>query len=175
MVATAGSDGSLLLANNQQGFHRTRFGVCFSHLGVTGSNAQGLTYKRVYEMDFSASTGEWRMVDDMLPEVSRCISVVSIRRRSPSDTYRSTSDNLSSLQTMSLEAAGAKKISKHNAAVDPSLAKTAAWAPEVGVHKVAWQNAGGLGMAGLLASGTASGLGRVDIIRGRFRNGEAPE
>ena len=63
------------------------------------------------------------------------------------------------------------KTAKYN---DPSIVKTGEWSPHVGVHCVSWQNGGGIGRAGLLASGTASGQGRVDVIEGRFFKGGDP-
>jgi transcription factor C subunit 6 len=62
-----------------------------------------------------------------------------------------------------------QKEAEHN----PGHIVTAAWSPYVGAHKVCWNNAGGLRNAGWLASGTASGLGRVDWIEGKFV-GDAP-
>ena len=54
------------------------------------------------------------------------------------------------------------------------MAKTASWSPHVGVHRVVWHNAGGIGRAGWVLSGTASGLGRVDMVVGRFVGGRMP-
>lgn len=51
---------------------------------------------------------------------------------------------------------------------NPEYIWSAAWMPEVGVHKVVWNCAGGLKEAGWLASGTASGLVRVDWIEGKL-------
>jgi hypothetical protein len=40
------------------------------------------------------------------------------------------------------------------------------WPPEISITCVRWQNGGGIGRAGLLASGSASGLCRVDFLKG---------
>ncbi len=45
------------------------------------------------------------------------------------------------------------------------------WPVEVGVHRVAWHSGGGLHSAPLLASGTASGLCRIEWMRGRGQDG----
>ncbi len=76
---------------------------------------------------------------------------------------------------MTLENAGNRNLSNNRKAPDdPSIIKTANWSPHVAVHRVAWHNGGGIGRAGMVASGTASGLGRVDIIKGRFVDGKHP-
>ena len=51
---------------------------------------------------------------------------------------------------------------------------TGVWPPEVGVHRVAWNSGNGLGCASLLASGTRSGLCRVDWLRGRWFRDKIP-
>lgn len=40
------------------------------------------------------------------------------------------------------------------------------WPPEISITRINWNNACGIGRAGLLASGTGSGLCRVDYMRG---------
>jgi len=49
-----------------------------------------------------------------------------------------------------------------------------AWAPEVSVQRVAWNNGNGLGNCQLLVSGTASGLCRIDWVSGRWFKGQSP-
>ncbi len=73
---------------------------------------------------------------------------------------------------MTLDAAAHRQLQK--TAADPVTSKTANWAAQVGVHRVTWHNGGGIGRANLLASGTASGLGRVDVVKGRFAGGTDP-
>lgn len=51
---------------------------------------------------------------------------------------------------------------------------TGAWSNEVGVHRVVWNNGGGLGASCLLASSTASGLCRVDVLWGRWLKDKTP-
>ena len=51
---------------------------------------------------------------------------------------------------------------------------TGVWPPEMGVHRVAWNNGNGLGGAPLLASATASGLCRVDWLMGRWIKDKTP-
>ena len=53
----------------------------------------------------------------------------------------------------------------------PAQTNTGAWAPEVSVQRVAWNNGNGLGNCQLLASGTASGLCRIDWLSGRWFKG----
>jgi len=57
---------------------------------------------------------------------------------------------------------------------EPLSISHGAWPPNVGIHRVAWHNGGGLARAPLLASGTASGLCRVDWLVGRFVGDKFP-
>lgn len=66
-----------------------------------------------------------------------------------------------------------------DAAQEKSLFKassvgTGAWPRQVGVHRIVWNNCNGLAAAGLLASGTAAGLCRVDALWGRWIKGKVP-
>ena len=54
------------------------------------------------------------------------------------------------------------------------ITNTGVWPPEVGVQRVAWNNSNGLGGAPLLASATASGLCRVDLLMGRWIRDRTP-
>ncbi|KAJ8468928.1 hypothetical protein ONZ51_g9335 [Trametes cubensis] len=51
---------------------------------------------------------------------------------------------------------------------------TGAWPPEVGIHRVVWNDGNGLGRIPLLASATASGLCRVDWLMGRWVRDQLP-
>ncbi|KAI0647474.1 hypothetical protein C8Q79DRAFT_1068955 [Trametes meyenii] len=51
---------------------------------------------------------------------------------------------------------------------------TGAWPPEVGIHRVVWNDGNGLGRTPLLASATGSGLCRVDWLLGRWMRDQAP-
>ncbi|KAL0946421.1 hypothetical protein HGRIS_012644 [Hohenbuehelia grisea] len=51
---------------------------------------------------------------------------------------------------------------------------TDAWPQEVGIHRVVWNNGNGLSAAGMLASGTASGLCRIDLLAGRWNKDRTP-
>lgn len=42
---------------------------------------------------------------------------------------------------------------------------------EVGVHRVSWNEGSGIARAGMLAAGTASGLGVVYLVEPRWREG----
>ena len=108
-----------------------------------------MIYQRLFEIDYDTFSGEYRILDDFLPE------------------------------EMSLDGAQQKNNNKakgtsHSLEGNPLVAKSGDWSPHVGVHQVCWNNNNGLGKAGWVASGTASGLGRIDIIRGRFTHGKVP-
>ncbi|KAI0831441.1 hypothetical protein BC628DRAFT_1336499 [Trametes gibbosa] len=51
---------------------------------------------------------------------------------------------------------------------------TGAWPPEVGIHRVAWNDGNGLGRTPLLASATGSGLCRVDWLLGLWARDQLP-
>lgn len=51
---------------------------------------------------------------------------------------------------------------------------TGAWPPEVGVHRAVWNGGNGLAGAPWLASATASGLCRVDFLRGKWLYNRVP-
>lgn len=51
---------------------------------------------------------------------------------------------------------------------------TGVWPPEIGVHRVVWNDRNGLGCVPLLASGTGSGLCRVDWLPGRWFRDKVP-
>lgn len=89
---------------------------------------------------------------------------------------------LTMLQIIAPEAVGGRRLGKRAgkaAAGDieaSAVAKTAAWSPHVGIHRVAWHNAGGLSKAGWVASGGAAGLVRVDwVSSGRWHDGVVPD
>lgn len=89
---------------------------------------------------------------------------------------------LTKWQIIAPEAVGARRLGKRagkGAAGDvesSATAKSAAWSPHVGIHRVAWHNAGGLGKAGWVASGGAAGLVRVDwVSSGRWHDGVVPD
>lgn len=75
------------------------------------------------------------------------------------------------------------KLSKAGALASPKLSKkntdrtfaarelTPAFSPRIGVLAVSWCNGTGLGRAGLLATGMACGLARIDVCDGQWKNG----
>nr|XP_019010200.1 uncharacterized protein I206_04668 [Kwoniella pini CBS 10737]OCF48981.1 hypothetical protein I206_04668 [Kwoniella pini CBS 10737] len=118
------------------------------NLGFYRKRKAPLALQRLYEIDYSEIRDEYRLLDDFSPETLGLENATS--RRPPNIAKRATND-------------------------PPShLVKTAAWRPEVGIHKVVWNDVCGLGRAGWVASGGASGLGRIEWIEGRWRHGKAP-
>ena len=51
---------------------------------------------------------------------------------------------------------------------------TGAWPPEVGIHRVVWNDGNGLARTPLLASATGSGLCRVDWLLGKWGRDPLP-
>ncbi|WVQ84912.1 hypothetical protein IAT38_007075 [Cryptococcus sp. DSM 104549] len=110
------------------------------------SNIRYVNMEKLYEVDYNQHTGEYRISDDFLPEPTTLEAAISRRPVSKSKS----GDNEPS----------------------PLLIKTAAWSPHVGLHRVCW-NVNGLGVAGWVASGGAAGLGRVEWVEGRWKNGDS--
>jgi transcription factor C subunit 6 len=97
-------------------------------------------------MDYDSHSQEYRLTDSFIPDA------------------------------MTLGDAGERHTPKliKKAETNPAFVSTALWSPYVGVHKAVWNNAGGIHNAGWLAVGTASGLGRVEWIEGRWYNNTVP-
>ncbi|KAK7051012.1 hypothetical protein VNI00_005124 [Paramarasmius palmivorus] len=112
------------------------------------SNSVPFFVHKVYQMDYSRNLKEYRMLDRFLPQETQ------------------------EKPTAGLEKAKAKK--KPNGPNGNGQAHTGAWPREVGIHVVRWNSSNGPANAGLLASGTASGLCRVDWIWGRWMKGRIP-
>jgi transcription factor C subunit 6 len=73
-----------------------------------------------------------------------------------------------------LDRFAAKKARSKNPEVTLAQMNPGAWAPEVSVQRVTWNNGNGLGNCQLLASGTASGLCRIDWVGGRWFKDQTP-
>jgi len=108
-----------------------------------------MVYNRLFEMDYDLHTGEYRMLDDFQPEE------ITLDGAAQKNSNRA-------------------KGTEHSLEGNPLVAKSGDWPVEVGVHKICWNNNNGLGRANWIASGTASGLCRIDIVRGRFLGGRVP-
>lgn len=72
-----------------------------------------------------------------------------------------------------LEIAHGRKASKKAQANlnDPSAMKAGNWDPKVGIHRITWNEGSGLARAGMLAIGSASGLGIVQLVEPKWRPG----
>jgi transcription factor C subunit 6 len=100
---------------------------------------------KIYQLDYSRKSGEYRMLERFLPYVRPSMH------------------------------AGSKPVKQSEKKKDPGTPTgTGAWPSEVGVHRVAWNAGNGLNAAPLLASGTASGLCRVDWLMGRWLREKIP-
>lgn len=78
------------------------------------------------------------------------------------------------MQERSTNVKGKVREKKEDADAVGSSTSTGVWPPEIGVHRVTWNNGNGLGGAPLLASATASGLCRVDWLMGRWIKDKTP-
>ncbi|PFH47653.1 hypothetical protein AMATHDRAFT_77094 [Amanita thiersii Skay4041] len=90
---------------------------------------------KIFRMDYNRKTGEFRMLEHFLPQVST------------------------------------KKANKRD---NTSSSGSGAWPWQVGVHRIAWNNGNGPACSGLLASATASGLCRIDVLWGRWLKDKVP-
>ncbi|WVF73182.1 hypothetical protein IAT40_008001 [Kwoniella sp. CBS 6097] len=116
--------------------------------GFHRKRKEPLKMQRMYEVDYNPTTDEYRLFDDILPE-SQTMEIATARRP-PVIAKRATHDPAS------------------------HILKTGAWSPHVGIHKVRWNDVCGIGKAGWVVSGGASGLGRVEWIEGRYRGDIKP-
>ncbi|KAJ7644297.1 hypothetical protein FB45DRAFT_1053081, partial [Roridomyces roridus] len=103
---------------------------------------------KIYQLDYSRKTQELRMLERFYP----------LEAQDRATQPKSVRDE--------------KVQGKDKAFVAP--ASTASWPKEIGVHRVVWNSATGLGGTPLLASATGSGLCRIDVVWGRFLNDRVP-
>ncbi|KAJ6509010.1 hypothetical protein C8R45DRAFT_969593 [Mycena sanguinolenta] len=103
---------------------------------------------KVYQLDYNRKTKEFRMLERFFPLEAQ---------------DRPT-------QTKAIRAEKAK--GKDNTYVAPT--STGTWPEQVGVQRVVWNCGNGLAASSLLASSTASGLCRVDVVWGRWLNDKVP-
>lgn len=155
MVVTAGADGAVIVVNHADGVLRsTGARVCpfFSppHIPADAQKHkhQTITLDRLYEMDYNTLTDTYRLSDDFLPE-PQPLDIVQYGK--PRDT------------------AGGGGGGESRESQNRGYSKIGAWSPEVGIHRCVWNNAGGLGQAGWVGSGGASGVGRVEWVEGVWR------
>ncbi|KAI6153788.1 hypothetical protein BKA82DRAFT_4093973 [Pisolithus tinctorius] len=100
---------------------------------------------KIYQLDYSRKTGEFRMLERFIPQ--------AIQEKGPS---------------------AKTKAKVGDESLSGSVRSTGVWSPEIGVHRVTWNCGNGLGYASLLASGSGSGLCRVDWLRGRWFKDRVP-
>ncbi|CDO73671.1 hypothetical protein BN946_scf185014.g141 [Trametes cinnabarina] len=105
---------------------------------------------KIYQLDYSRSTGEYRMLENLLPQVRLIVYVETI---------------CNACSFLVQETQNRTNATRQNKSVPGG---TGAWPPEVGVHRVAWNDRNGLARTPLLASATGSGLCRVDWLMGRW-------
>ncbi|KAH0826976.1 hypothetical protein J3R83DRAFT_4635 [Lanmaoa asiatica] len=132
-LAVGSADGSCTTTNTLKSTRR-------------GGTVPFLVHK-VYQLDYSRKTGEFRMLEHFLPQET---------------------------QEKSTNIKGKTREKKEDAEASGRSTSTGVWPPEIGVHRVAWNNGNGLGGAPLLASATASGLCRVDWLMGRWIKDKTP-
>ncbi|KAG8967024.1 hypothetical protein FRC03_010871 [Tulasnella sp. 419] len=109
---------------------------------------------KIYQMDYNRKTKEWRMLEHFYPtEIAESRATKTINK-----TKKAKSGSQTQPTTNQVSEVGG----------------SGAWPPEVGVHCVAWNTSNGLTKCQLLASGTASGLCRIDNLWGRFRKDHVP-
>lgn len=96
----------------------------------------------VYRMDFNRQTNELRMLDMLVPRDHK-------DPRNPNKTREPPQGIATASQ---------------RAAIERKRDGFGAWEPQIGIHCAAWQPTR-LAQAGVLASGGASGLVRIDVLR----------
>lgn len=101
---------------------------------------------KIFQLDYSSKTGEYRMLDHFLPRESGVTEGPSDREQSKSKSDP-TQTNQSRFE---------------NGPAAPS----GLWPSNIAVTAVRWNSCSGLGYAPLLLSGTASGIVRIDFLEG---------
>ncbi|KAI6007138.1 hypothetical protein EDD15DRAFT_2395168 [Pisolithus albus] len=130
-LAVGSADGSCSTTNLLKSMRRGGLVPLFVH--------------KIYQLDYSRKTGEYRMLEHFIPQVTQ--------EKGPNvKTKAQTDDEM----------------------LSGSGRSTGVWPPEVGVHRVTWNCGNGLGCASLLASGSGSGLCRVDWLSGRWFKDRVP-
>jgi transcription factor C subunit 6 len=116
---------------------------------------QPILNHRIYQLDYNATTGQYRMLDHLLPRESGS-------SEGPSYTESAIKAN----------ATGSEEIRERfeKGAPEPS----ALWPTNVGVNAVAWNSGCGLASAPWLASGMACGLVRADYLEGDWMKDALP-
>ncbi|CAE6421307.1 unnamed protein product [Rhizoctonia solani] len=105
----------------------------------------------VYRMDFNRHTNELRMLDMLVPRDHK--------------DYR----HLSKTRGVPQGLAPTDATASQRAAAERERDGFGTWEPTIGIHRAAWQPSR-LAQAGVLASGTASGLARIDVLREQVFN-----
>ncbi|KAJ7855930.1 hypothetical protein B0H14DRAFT_2753908 [Mycena olivaceomarginata] len=118
------------------------------HPQLAGGSVPFFVHK-IYQLDYSRKTKEFRMLE-------RFFSSGTESQDRPT-------------QGKAIREERAKRDSTY---VAPT--SSGAWPKEIGVQRVVWNCGNGLAGSSLLASSTASGLCRVDVVWGRFLNNKVP-
>lgn len=129
MVTSGGADGKVKWCNGLRNLIRS---------AKLRASPQGT----VYQYELNRNTGEYRMIDNLLPEAIQLDSKLTGKGKNSSKSLT-----------------GGTRLN------------SAGWPPRAGITKLCWNSAGGIGRAGLLASGTGSGLTRIDMMHGYFYKG----
>ncbi|KAG8683719.1 hypothetical protein FRC09_015895, partial [Ceratobasidium sp. 395] len=101
----------------------------------------------IYRMDYNFETKELRMLDMFVPREYKDPRYLSKTRGLPQGVAPP-------------DATPAQRV-----AAERERDGFGTWAPEIGIHCACWQPSR-LAQAGVLASGGASGLVRIDVLRG---------
>ncbi|WVO21103.1 uncharacterized protein IAS62_002407 [Cryptococcus decagattii] len=115
---------------------------------LRSTGARTITLDRLYEIEYNGVMDTYRLSDDFLPE-AQLLDVVQYGR--------------------GRGGGGGGGNGGEREGENKEHSKIGAWSPQVGIHRCTWNNAAGLGQAGWMASGGASGLGRVEWVEGVWR------
>ncbi|KAG8217927.1 hypothetical protein J3R82DRAFT_6093 [Butyriboletus roseoflavus] len=152
-LAVGSADGSCTTTNTLRSTRRGGTVVRPMQLTVqmldklTSIQSQPFLVHKIFQLDYSRKTGDFRMLDHFLPQET---------------------------QERSTNTKGKAQEEKEDAEASGRSTSTGVWPPDIGVTRVAWNNGNGLGGAPLLASATASGLCRVDWVMGRWIKDKTP-
>ncbi|EJT99187.1 hypothetical protein DACRYDRAFT_109912 [Dacryopinax primogenitus] len=140
------------------------------HYGTSGrqhSKTAPRIVQPLYQIDYSRNSGELRMLEQLQPR----------EPRQTEETYAMNKKKRESRKTKVPSEGvtdGVEIPPTSDGAEDRITQATGAWSPEVSIYRVSWCNGAGMARAQMLASGGASGLVRIDWVRGTWEKGIMP-
>ncbi|CCA67499.1 hypothetical protein PIIN_01328 [Serendipita indica DSM 11827] len=137
-------------------------GACITTNLLRGTRREGavpLLNHKLFQLDYNPTSKQYRILDHFLPRESGVAEGTVFKESS---------------QPKAGSGEAAKKDVIKEGFESGRIEPSGLWAPNIAVSTVAWNSVNGLGNASLLASGTTSGLVRIDEPEGAWMRGTRP-